>query len=515
MKPMRNARATTLVLAGILAGLLLLVAASTAHGRARASASDEATLHRPGLEDTVLAWDDGTAESETTGQSGMKLAVGFQAPVWAVSLVGIQYYIMDDNVENPANPGAPTTKPIIAYVWQPNQDMLPGLIATEEFVGEGYEEEAWLTVYLETPLDISDPDDFPDRYFFVGLEWLHRSNPIIGLDADLPIHYASFRWNWYEWEQFTGHNVMIRAIVRDYGGPGELFYIDAGGGGDFFTIQEGLTVAGRGDTVLVAPGTYTGPMNRSLGFAGRDILLISEAGRTSTIIDCEGEDRAFYFVDGETGDALVQGFTVVNGSGSGGGIRLVNSWPTIVDCVFEGCDGGGYGGGMYCTNPVSPSPTITDCVFLDNQAAVAGGGVRLDYSEAEFVRCTFAGNGAPSGGGIDCGTLSFPTFTNCIVAFGTQGGAVDCPGSGSPTFARSCVYGNAGGDDLCGIVVDILFEDPLFCDPGEGDVSLAEASPCLSENNLWGELIGARDVGCIVPVVVETRSWGAIKALFR
>ena len=63
--------------------------------------------------------------------------------------------------------------------------------------------------------------------------------------------------------------------------------------------------------------------------------------------------------------------------------------------------------------------------------------------------------------------------------------------------------------------MDILFEDPLFCNPGEGDVSLAEGSPCLPENNLWGELIGARGVGCTVPVVVETKSWGAIKALYR
>jgi hypothetical protein len=67
-----------------------------------------------------------------------------------------------------------------------------------------------------------------------------------------------------------------------------------------------------------------------------------------------------------------------------------------------------------------------------------------------------------------------------------------------------------------------LFADPLFCDPIPcadapttlGDYSVREDSPCLPENNLCGELIGALGEGCEV-VPVRESTWGAIKKLFR
>lgn len=323
-------------------------------------------------------------------------------------------------------------------------------------------------------------------------------------------------------------------------------------GGDYTTIQAALNAAASGDTVLVVPGLYTGPANRDLDFAGRGIVLASEAGPDATIIDCEHLGRGFYFHNGETSAAVIKAFTIRNGESAerGGGVCCEGASPRIEDCVISGCRTGagaatGYGGGVFCANSVialvncrltgnsadegaamyamDSSPTLTGCTLVANEAVRGGGGIRIlrGGSGAHLTNCTLAGNRAATyGGGVYCcysapvitdctitgnaasnggavyGYDASPTITNTILAFSTTGAAVYCPGASSFTITHSCSFGNAGGDSLCGEHYDNVFADPAFCDTTAGDFAVEDCSPCLGAG-AGGTDIGAWGVGCL------------------
>jgi hypothetical protein len=201
----------------MLVSAILLAACVAAAGTAAGGARDE----------EILYWDDGTAEftypPPTPGAGpGTMAAVRFRAPAWARSLVGVQFYSMNDQVVNPDDPTLPTTEPFVVWVWRPDQDLLPGVPANggyQPFDGTGeYQEDTWIEVRFPTPVDISDPSHFPDGWFFVGVEWLYRMSPLFGLDTDPPAYGHSFGWLSTVWEPFE-NDFLIRAIVSSEWSP--------------------------------------------------------------------------------------------------------------------------------------------------------------------------------------------------------------------------------------------------------------------------------------------------------
>ncbi len=98
----------------------------------------------------------------------------------------------------------------------------------------------------------------------------------------------------------------------------------------FCTIQEGIDAAVNGDTVLVLDGEYTGAGNHNLDFGGRLITVRSANGAAGCVINCQSLGRGFYFHNGETATAVVQGFTITNGREYyGGGMYNYDSSPTV------------------------------------------------------------------------------------------------------------------------------------------------------------------------------------------
>ena len=166
---------------------------------------------------------------------------------------------------------------------------------------------------------------------------------------------------------------------------------------EYPTIQEGINAALDGDTVLVAPMTYTGPNNRALNFLGRQIVVMSEMGPLETIIDCDSVDRGAYFVTGEDSLSVLQGFTIQNGFSleeeAGGGILCYNSSPTIRDNIITECDGY-WGGGIGCLNA---SPIIDNNSIINNHGE-RGGGIALLSNSNAVLRNNIIQDNISSGG---------------------------------------------------------------------------------------------------------------------
>src|SRR5437879_616389 len=93
------------------------------------------------------------------------------------------------------------------------------------------------------------------------------------------------------------------------------------------TIQQGINAAAGGDTVLVAAGIY----NESINFSGKNIVVVSEAGAESTIIDSHRTNRVATITGSLGRSARLQGFTLRNGTG---GLYLSGASVTIVGNII-------------------------------------------------------------------------------------------------------------------------------------------------------------------------------------
>jgi len=187
---------------------------------------------------------------------------------------------------------------------------------------------------------------------------------------------------------------------------------------DYPAIQAGIDAAADGDTVLVRDGTYL--LENPLDFNGKAIIVRSEHGARTCILDGQQKTRVVYFQSHEGSGSILSGFTVQNGLS-----------PIKNGVVVEG-------GGIYLINS---SPTITDCVITANRAAMnsgtaLGGGVYMEASSPNIVNCSIIGNyalsevyGTAQGGGIYI-IGGAPVISNIIVSGNTASSGTDAEGGG-------------------------------------------------------------------------------------
>jgi len=280
--------------------------------------------------------------------------------------------------------------------------------------------------------------------------------------------------------------------------------------------------------------------------------LAVEENSSPQIVDCmidtnDAPSGAGIFM--RTGcSPTITGCTIINNVitaeyGNGGGIAVQNSSPTISDCNISFNSTLGYGGGVAFVEGASGS--ITDCLIQGNDAAgdyseggglatsqsdpvvenlvivdnecsgfyAEGGGIALVFSPyPSIVGCTIVGNrvddggGGSLGGGIYMKLGADANIERCIIAGSTYGQGIYCyedDWTPPPVPVISCtnVWGNAGGDDLCGTDNGGNFSaDPLFCGTVGSEYNLQATSPCAPGNHPGGlcdgALIGALSAGC-------------------
>jgi len=335
------------------------------------------------------------------------------------------------------------------------------------------------------------------------------SGKIGGLSVGSSYHWRCRSYDGYEhsgWSDITVFKVRNPVVV-----PVPSVYA---------TLQQALDIAREGDTVLVAPGEYTGPGNIDLDFRGINIVMKSESGAVVTSITLGGSEsdrhRALSLDSGEDTTSIIDGFTIGDGYVDTAAIFVEGGGLSLRNCVVGSCSNTGL------WSSESAFVIIDSCTFMQNtDGAYLSGDGRVSFSvfssnefsgmgimytsAVDITNCTFVMNGyegfyitaEPPKATLP--RLEQGLVSNCIAAFNGSIGFLDIGYSLTDVGGCNNSYGNAYFDYPYYIVVGEdgnISVDPVFCDTATSNYNLSDGSPCAPNNNECNLLIGALPIGC-------------------
>ncbi|RME25471.1 MAG: hypothetical protein D6800_07585, partial [Candidatus Zixiibacteriota bacterium] len=211
----------------------------------------------------------------------------------------------------------------------------------------------------------------------------------------------------------------------------------------FATIQRGIDQCQTGDTVLLRAGTFSGVGNRQVSFGGKAVVVTSEYGYDSTIVDVDLASRAFEFTGGEDSLSVLHGLTIRGAAEAA--VYCDGASPTIDNCRL-------------CFNVAAidlwngSDAHIVDCRIDSNMVVGYNNatGVRCHFSSPVVERCWFEANASLSGGAVyTSGPSAQPVFAACLFVrngyadFQTShGAAVEAFNQSLPKLINCTMYGN-------------------------------------------------------------------------
>jgi predicted outer membrane repeat protein len=335
--------------------------------------------------------------------------------------------------------------------------------------------------------------------------------------------------------------VIDLGAYETVGEPGGLVihYVDttASGNGDgtswedaFVYLQDALAVAGLGEKIHVATGTYypdeggesvAGDRNASFELVSGVVLLggfPSGGGEgkkggdpfaNPTILsgdldqndshDFAGTGENSYHVVRATGvgaTAFLEGFIIQAGNAdgaypesAGGGLFCRDgASPTIQNCRFIRNQAVNSGAAVF--NLSSSSPTIRQCVFELNKGGIGPAIANNSFSSPVVSDSLFKGNQGNSGGAVYNFNRCEPVFTNCVFQgnLADRGGAIYNDLNSASTLTNCSIQGNRARNDGGAILNDresgvTIINSIIWGNSGMAGNDLPSASIHLSDNS--------------------------------
>jgi hypothetical protein len=330
-----------------------------------------------------------------------------------------------------------------------------------------------------------------------------------------------------------------------------------GSGADHTSIRSALDAASNGDTIEIWSGTYDEELTTSkqldiwgvgrpilTGSGRHKILSISDGARihlkdlifedgycvdagaaVDIRFDCDVriencEFRGNY-ADYQAGavharhqgtDLRIEACVFENNSTvtNGGALTVILGAHAFVDrSTFLGNDGGDYSGAIGINNAFAE---IRDCLFNGNEARNTGA-IRPYSATTVIEGCTFVRNVSHLRASV--------SVINGFAKLDRNIFYVDEAGAGlhlqSASTQRTCniYYRNVAGAVLGDVLDPTEMEvNPMFCDPGARDFTVAFGSPAAPDGNACGDRVGAFGVGCSGAIPTHQSSFSRLKTRF-